>query len=222
MGLLNLADWVECTEVEGPGKRFALWVQGCILKCPGCCNPQMFDLAPRHLLETQQVVDQIARALAHHGIEGVTFLGGEPMLQARGLAVVAKAVRTFNLSVMVFSGYRLEELQQMAMPGVSDLLSVTDILVDGPFVAGLPERERNWAGSTNQRFHFLTDRYRAGIERDAAFGHGFEVRIGPTSELELNGWPVDVEHLDDKAKDNRDRTADPGQGNVSRPGPSMN
>ncbi len=193
MAPLNLADWVECTEVEGPGRRFALWVQGCILRCPGCCNPHMFDLVAKKLVGSHDVVAQIERAKAHHEIEGVTFLGGEPMLQARGLADVANAAHAIGLSLMVFTGYRMEELRGMALPGVSDLLSATDLLVDGPFVAGQPERERNWAGSTNQRFHFLTDRYRPGIERDPAFSHGFELRIGPNSEISLNGWPVDVE-----------------------------
>ncbi|RME67683.1 MAG: 4Fe-4S cluster-binding domain-containing protein, partial [Nitrospirae bacterium] len=39
--MLNLADIVECTEAEGPGRRFALWVQGCPIRCQGCWNRHM-------------------------------------------------------------------------------------------------------------------------------------------------------------------------------------
>jgi anaerobic ribonucleoside-triphosphate reductase activating protein len=38
---LRVAQVVPCTEAEGPGRRFALWFQGCPLRCPGCCNPEM-------------------------------------------------------------------------------------------------------------------------------------------------------------------------------------
>ena len=39
--ILSVAQIVPHTEAEGPGVRFALWFQGCPLRCPGCCNPEM-------------------------------------------------------------------------------------------------------------------------------------------------------------------------------------
>ncbi|HGG57662.1 MAG TPA: 4Fe-4S cluster-binding domain-containing protein, partial [Nannocystis exedens] len=42
---LQIAHIVAITEAEGPGRRFALWVQGCSLHCPGCCNPELFAAA---------------------------------------------------------------------------------------------------------------------------------------------------------------------------------
>lgn len=44
---LNLGSWVDCTEVEGPGRRAALWVQGCLKRCPSCCNPGHLPLVAR-------------------------------------------------------------------------------------------------------------------------------------------------------------------------------
>ena len=41
MPSLPVAQFVPRTEAEGPGRRFALWVQGCPLRCKGCCNPEM-------------------------------------------------------------------------------------------------------------------------------------------------------------------------------------
>lgn len=188
---LNIASWIACTEVEGPGKRFALWVQGCLLRCAGCCNPHMFELSPRNIMEAGEVWGLIQAAKDSHGIEGVTFLGGEPMLQARGLAEVARLCRKSGLSVVVFTGYTLEQLKENPLPGVPELLSETDLLIDGAFEAGQPEAERNWVGSANQRFHYLTDRYSPAIECDPKYPHGFELRLSKDGTLQINGWPVD-------------------------------
>src|ERR1051325_4163119 len=43
--ILNVAQIVPVTDAEGPGRRFALWFQGCPLRCPGCCNPEMLPFA---------------------------------------------------------------------------------------------------------------------------------------------------------------------------------
>lgn len=200
MSLVNIAEWIDCTEVEGPGKRFALWVQGCELKCPECCNPHMLEFSPKNLLNTEQVLSLIESAKAKDGIEGVTFLGGEPMLQAVGLSEIAKGSHNIGLSVMVFTGYLLEELTENPLPGISDLLEATDILVDGPYIASQPETKRNWVGSANQRFYFLTDRYSPGIEYNPLYAHGFELRIYRDGTMRNNGWPNEFETTDDSRK----------------------
>lgn len=189
MAMLNVANWVDCTEVEGPGKRFAMWMQGCLLQCPGCCNPHMFDFSPRTLVNTEEVLEWIQQAKLQHQIEGITFLGGEPVLQAQGLSNVAKTVRTWGLSVMLFTGYRIDDLRQMGLPGAEELLAQCDLVVDGPYIASRPEPERNWVGSTNQRFNYLSPRYSTDIELNPSFGRGIEVRINSQSDIRLNGWP---------------------------------
>ena len=189
MRWLNLAGIVPCTEVEGPGRRFALWVQGCRLQCPGCCNPEMFAFEPRQLATVESVVRRIASSQEHFRIEGVTFLGGEPVLQAQSLAEVAAACQARGLSVMVFTGYTIEQLHREPLPGVAELLAATDVLVDGPYFAGEADHVRNWAGSSNQRFHFLTECYAAGIERDPRWADGVEFAIDAMGKLTRSGWP---------------------------------
>ncbi len=44
MAYLNLASIRMCTESEGPGRRLAIWVQGCKKRCTGCCNPDMQEI----------------------------------------------------------------------------------------------------------------------------------------------------------------------------------
>jgi len=189
VAFLRVGARVPVTRAEGPGARYALWVQGCSLRCPGCCNPHLFAAEGGTRLPVSALLAEVAAV--RDEIEGVTFLGGEPFEQAASLACLARGVRDFGLSVVVFSGYRLAELQASADPGVPALLAATDVLVDGRYEASLPETERLWAGSTNQAFHYLTERYSPAIDRP---GSGeplreIEVRLPPTGRLEVNGWP---------------------------------
>jgi anaerobic ribonucleoside-triphosphate reductase activating protein len=187
--LLSVAHIVPCTEAEGPGRRFALWFQGCPLRCSGCCNPEMlpFDESGQRL-ELDGVVDQVRLAKERHAVEGITFLGGEPLAHAKGAAALAGRVREVGLSVMVFTGYTLAEARLLAEPAVAELLGLTDILVDGRYVRELPETRRRWIGSANQQVHFLTDRYSAD---DPCWQkpNTLEIRLAG-GEVTVNGFPA--------------------------------
>ena len=189
---LNMASRLPCTEAEGPGRRAALWVQGCNKRCRGCCNPAYLQLVERELVSVSSVLEWLEIAHHAHDLEGVTFLGGEPMLQAQGLAVVAQGAQSLGLSVMVFSGYTKTELDVMQLPGVDQLLRYTDVLVDGPYEASLPEISRRWAGSTNQQFNYLTARYDARIESYGTVERVLEVRLRRDGSIFVNGWPEKI------------------------------
>lgn len=192
MPWLNLASRLSCTEAEGPGRRAVLWVQGCNKRCPGCCNSAYLQLAERELVSASSVLEWLENAHHVHDLEGVTFLGGEPMLQAQGLAFVAQGAQSLGLSVMVFSGYTKNELDVLRLPGADQLLRHTDVLVDGPFEANLPERSRRWVGSTNQQFHYLTKRYDARIESGDQVDRVLEIRLKTDGTVFINGWPEKV------------------------------
>ena len=192
MHWLNMASRLPCTEAEGPGRRAALWVQGCNKRCRGCCNPAYLQLVERELVSASSVLDWLEKAHCAHDLEGVTFLGGEPMLQAQGLAVVAQGAQLLGLSVMVFSGYTKNELDVIQLPGVEHLLRYTDVFVDGPYEANLPEHNRRWAGSKNQQFHYLTARYDAQIESDGEVDRVLEVRLRTNGSVFVNGWPAKI------------------------------
>ena len=189
MSWLNLASWIPCTEVEGPGKRAALWVQGCDKRCVGCCNPDFLKIVEREILRAEAMVDRLLEAKAQWGLEGVTFLGGEPFLQAQGLSVVAEGVSRAGLSVMVFTGYTMQELDELSLPGARELLNWTDVLIDGPYDYAKPDRRRNWVGSTNQRFNYLTKRYDALIEGADVQNREIEWRVRNDGRFVINGWP---------------------------------
>ena len=193
---LNIANRIPYTSVEGPGLRYALWVQGCDIDCPGCCNQELLPFVRRQVVSTSEIASEIEQASDIYGIEGVTFLGGEPTYQAKGLAEVAAFCQLRRLSVMVFTGFRLEQLRQRNLPGVQQLLSHTDVLVDGPFVAARRDSSRNWVGSANQRFHYLSQRYDASIETSSDDRPAIEVRIELDERLGINGFPLI--HSDDR------------------------
>jgi len=180
--LLPVAQIVSRTRAEGPGWRFALWLQGCPLRCPGCCNPEFLPFSGGVPTSIDDVITQL------HDVEGLTLLGGEPFAHAAGVAELAERVRAMNLSVMVFTGYTLEQLKAMSDPAVSRLLAATDLLVDGPYLRDQPDTRRRWIGSTNQGIHFLSDRYR---EDDPCWGerNTIEIRLSP-GELSVNGFPA--------------------------------
>ena len=192
MQWLNVASRLACTEAEGPGRRAALWVQGCNKRCRGCCNPAYLQLVERELVSAASVLEWLENAHHAHDLEGVTFLGGEPMLQAQGLTIVAQGAQSLGLSVMVFSGYTKNELDMLQLPGFDQLLRYTDVLVDGPYEVNLPEQNRRWAGSTNQKFHYLTTRYDARIESDGEVERVLEVRLRTDGSMFINGWPEKV------------------------------
>jgi anaerobic ribonucleoside-triphosphate reductase activating protein len=184
---MQIAQVVPCTEAEGPGKRFAIWFQGCPLRCPGCCNPEFLPFRGGQSISIDEMAERISRTREENGIEGVTFLGGEPFAHAATAATLARLIRDQGLSVMVFSGYTIEELRARPEPEVAGLITHTDILVDGPYDRDCPDNVRRWIGSTNQRIHFLTNRY--SFNGEWRKKNTLEIRV-VGREISVNGFPA--------------------------------
>ncbi|AWM36928.1 Pyruvate formate-lyase 1-activating enzyme [Gemmata obscuriglobus] len=184
---MQIAQIVPSTEAEGPGKRFALWFQGCPLRCPGCCNPEYLPFKGGATRTFGEVVAELRRARDEEGVEGITLMGGEPTAHAPAAAALARAARDLGLTVMTFTGFTVEELRAKADPAVLELIALTDILVDGPYVREQPDTERRWIGSTNQRIHFLTARY--SHDEQWRKRNTLEIRV-VGREITVNGFPA--------------------------------
>ncbi|MFZ5439225.1 MAG: 4Fe-4S single cluster domain-containing protein [Myxococcota bacterium] len=190
--LLRVAQLIADTEAEGPGKRFAIWVQGCSLRCPGCCNPEMFAADRGGTLISPAELAERVRATAD--LEGISVLGGEPFEQAEGVAELCRLVRAQGRSVMVYTGYTLAELRAKQSPHVDALLGQIDLLVDGRYEQALPERGgRRWIGSSNQVLHFFTTRYSPADPRFST-SNTVELRF-VDGQLTINGWPQAADAL---------------------------
>lgn len=184
MNTLQVALEIPQTQAEGPGLRYAIWVQGCSLRCPGCCNPQFLPTNDDPSLRVT-IESLLSRVGGTEGIEGVTVLGGEPLEQAAALAPFLRGVQALGLSTMVFTGYDLEHLRRS--PQTDAVLGATDLLVDGRYDRSRPDTTRRWIGSTNQRMHWLTDRYDATDPRFSE-ANTVELRLS-ARHLTVNGNP---------------------------------
>jgi anaerobic ribonucleoside-triphosphate reductase activating protein len=147
LATLNVAGFLAKSEVNGPGTRAVVWVQGCHRRCEGCFNAAFQPFSPAEIIS---VTTLAARILAIPGIDGVTFSGGEPFAQAGPLAALAEQIRARGLSVITYSGYTIDELAAGNDPAWPALLAATDLLVAGPFVAARA-RPDPLRGSSNQQ-----------------------------------------------------------------------
>jgi len=141
--------------VEGPFKRFAIWFQGCNIGCLGCCNPELADFRPAHLISIEKLLEIIIESKDQNAIEGVTFTGGEPSLQ-KNLHILALELKKINLGTIMFSGHYLNELSK-------ELIDSMDLIIDGPFIASKYDTTRRLIGSSNQEIHMLTERYKDSV-----------------------------------------------------------
>jgi anaerobic ribonucleoside-triphosphate reductase activating protein len=189
---LRIHKFLPHSEVEGPGKRACLWVQGCPIRCSGCAVPQTWPAEGGEEVTVDELYEKIA---AGPVIEGVTFVGGEPFAQAGALAELGRRLKERGLSVVTFTGYVLEDIFSAKREDWRNLLAITDLLIDGPYVKALADLSRPWVGSSNQRYHFISERYRFLAEKLNAIPNRLEVRVTPEGRVEINGM-ASVEELE--------------------------
>lgn len=87
--------------VDGPGVRFVMFSAGCQFRCLYCHNPDTWKLHNGKLKTVDEIVTEIgkyARFLKFAG--GVTFSGGEPLMQANFIGEIAYRVKQdYNLHI---------------------------------------------------------------------------------------------------------------------------
>lgn len=156
---LRIAGIVPGSIVDGPGIRFVVFTQGCPHGCPGCHNPDTHDPKGGSEADIPSILARLDEDLL---LSGVTFSGGEPFMQAAALVPLAEAVKVRGKNLMVYTGYQYEQLVHMEQPGVQRLLSLADLLVDGPFVLAEKDLTLPYRGSSNQRVIDLVRTREAG------------------------------------------------------------
>jgi len=176
------------SRANGPGARFVVWMQGCTLGCAGCFNPTTHDAAGGREVPIAELAAQLAESKSR-GAEGLSLSGGEPLEQPAASAALLDAARALGMSTLAFSGYTLEEIQDL--PGGPEVLARLDVLVDGRYVS-TDRLAEGLRGSANQRIQLLTRRYSLA---DVAATPVAEIRIGPTGEIVLTGVnPLKIKH----------------------------
>lgn len=164
------------TKVEGPGTRYCIWFQGCSRHCKGCWAKATWAGDGGQEFDTQMILEDI---LSTTGIEGVTFLGGEPFEQPEALEFLAHGVKEAGLSVLCFTGGKIEEIKERK------ILNYIDLLIDGEYKEDEQDFSRPWVGSKNQRYHFLTERYNEKILTE--YKNKIEINIEKSGLIFING-----------------------------------
>lgn len=183
--LLNVADIRHKSQVNGPGLRSVVWVQGCSRKCPGCINPHTHEHKLVKLLDPEELGHSLANI---KDTVGLTISGGEPFEQAQACAILAETLKAAGKSVMVFTGFPFEQLKKSKEPLVQRFLKTIDLIIAGPFVQELKCESRFWRASSNQTVHFLNGNTEDIVESEAAEDPVIEVKADGDS-FSYTGFP---------------------------------
>lgn len=141
-----------CNMLNGDGLRVVIWVSSCDRKCEGCFNPETHDPNSGILFDTE-AEKELFEALDKDYIDGITFLGGEP-LHNNNIKEIYRLVSKIkelypNKTIWMYTGYTWEEIQKDNLR--KNIVKLVDILCDGPFILSLKEDGIKWVGSSNQR-----------------------------------------------------------------------
>ena len=143
---------------DGEGVRTTLFVSGCTNRCKGCFQPETWDFSYGEPF-TREVEDRILESLAPYYIEGLTLLGGEPLEPSNQAALLPFLRRVRERypekNIWCFTGFVWEDDLctggRKHTPFTDELLSLIDILVDGPYIEDQHNITLQFRGSENQR-----------------------------------------------------------------------
>ena len=138
-----------------PGVSVSFYTQGCPHKCPGCHNPETWDFYGGKEF-TPQVLNEIIQALTANGIKrNLCILGGEPLCEENEfltLLVISQVKEKLpDTKIYIWTGFLYENLLKFQTPHIEKILSMTDVLIDGPYVESLRDITLPMRGSSNQR-----------------------------------------------------------------------
>ena len=166
---MNYAEIKYCDIANGTGCRTVLFVSGCRNACKGCFQPQTWDFGYGEPFD-EKVQKEVLDSLAPDYITGITLIGGEPFEpenQKELVPFMRKVVAQYpNKNVWAFTGYIYDK--DLVAGGrrhtedTDELLSMIDVLVDGPFVEELKDITLKFRGSSNQRVLDLRETIRTG------------------------------------------------------------
>lgn len=111
--------------VDGPGIRFVVFMQGCPMRCQFCHNPDTWDVNKGKEYTPESLMEEILRYKSYmdYSKGGVTFTGGEPLLQAEFILEVSKLCKAKGITVAIdTAGYILNNT-------VKELLEYTDLVL---------------------------------------------------------------------------------------------
>ena len=165
MGQGMVADYKRFLMTDGEGIRCSIYVSGCPFRCDGCYNSSIWDFQTGYEYN-QKLEDQIMDDLSQSFVQGLTLLGGEPLLNTTILTPLCRKIRErfgHTKDIWCWTGYTWEELMRPGeTPDKLELLQLIDILVDGRYLKDQHDSLLQFRGSKNQRILDVPKSFAAG------------------------------------------------------------
>lgn len=134
------------TTADGPGLRTSIYFAGCSHHCPGCHNPQSWDMNGGY----EVTIDYLLDIVKSDPFADVTLTGGDPLYQCDAVTELARRIKEeTNKTIWCYTGFTYEEVLDNAW--LSQILPHIDVLVEGPFKEESRTTELPFRGSSNQR-----------------------------------------------------------------------
>ena len=168
------------SRVNGPGKRFTLWTQGCSKGCVNCFNPETWNNKNNIVLSTSEIFEMIK----DFELEGVTITGGDPFEQEEELLELLILISSLSLSkgVIVFTGFTYDEIRENKIR--EKCCDYIDVLIDGRY------EDHNrvtdcFKGSSNQNIIYFSSKVK---EEELIMDQEVEVSI-MDDIISVTGFP---------------------------------
>lgn len=112
--------------VDGPGIRFIVFMQGCHLRCKYCQNHDTLDINSGMLFTTNEILEKILKYKNYFISSGggVTFSGGEPLLQCSFLIEIIKKLKKENIHVAIDTSGSVYLTEK-----IKELIDITDLFL---------------------------------------------------------------------------------------------
>lgn len=138
-----------------PGVSVTFFTQGCPHRCRGCQNPETWDFTGGKEF-TPQVLNELIEAITANGINRtLCIMGGEPLCEENEfltLLVISQVKEKLpDTKIYIWTGFLYENLLKFQTPHVKKILSMADVLIDGPYIESLRDITLPMRGSSNQR-----------------------------------------------------------------------
>ena len=160
---MNIARILYPIEVLGPGKRVGVWTSGCQHNCFGCSNPELWVADKKQQIPVEALTDILTTTFRSAEVDGFTITGGDPFYQPKELSELLLFLSKWTEDILVYTGFTIEELQQMHDLYVDACLTEIAVLIDGPYIEVL-NNNCPLRGSSNQRILYLKEKFRPKYE----------------------------------------------------------
>ncbi|MGN0457755.1 MAG: anaerobic ribonucleoside-triphosphate reductase activating protein [Eubacterium sp.] len=158
---MNISEIKTNDIANGEGVRTSVFVSGCRHHCKNCFNEVTWDFGYGELF-TEETMKKIFDSVEPYWINGLSLLGGEPFEPENQKALLPFLVmfreKFPNKDVWCYTGFTIEQILGKTEPKsraateiAPEMLSLIDVLVDGPYVEELHNITLKFRGSSNQR-----------------------------------------------------------------------